>query len=171
MNKDENTDFTERPGILEADLDLPEHRRAVVEIMDRYAADPMGDGKPLSETVKQRLAPGLQNHPGTLIFLAMDSREPVGVAVCFFGYSTFKAKPLISISDYFVRPEVRGRGIGRGLLLAVEKKALETGCCKLTLEVQEFNRRARRVYGAFGFSQSVYTEEAGGALHLSKPLD
>ena len=170
MNANENTGSAESITILEADLHLALHRRAVVEMMDRYAADPMGDGKPLSESVKERLIPGMRTHPGTLVFLAMNGDEPAGVAVCFYGFSTFKALPFVHVSDYFVRPDLRGRGVGRGLLAAVEKKAAETGCCKLTLEVQEFNHRARQVYESFGFSQSVYTEEAGGSLHLSKPL-
>lgn len=43
-------------------------------------------------------------------------------------------------------------------------------CCKLTLEVQENNHRARRVYEAAGFAQALYQEEAGGSLFYSKPI-
>ena len=56
------------------------------------------------------------------------------------------------------------------LLEAVESKAWELGCCKLTLEVLENNFRAQRVYGAAGFAQAQYAEGAGGALFLAKPL-
>lgn len=56
------------------------------------------------------------------------------------------------------------------ILATDEQKARNTGCCKVTLEVQENNRRARRVYEAAGFSRSVYVEAAGSALFLSKPL-
>ena len=56
------------------------------------------------------------------------------------------------------------------MLTAVEAKARSLGCCKLTLETQENNRRARQVYAAAGFDQATYTAEAGGALFLAKKL-
>jgi len=56
------------------------------------------------------------------------------------------------------------------LLDAIEARARELGCCKLTLEVQENNHRARGIYTAAGFSQAIYVPEAGGAPFLSKPL-
>ena len=64
----------------------------------------------------------------------------------------------------------RDHGVGRSLLEAVERKARALGCCKLTLEMQENNHKARRVYEAAGFSQAVYREAAGGSLFLTKPL-
>ena len=48
--------------------------------------------------------------------------NPVGAAVCFIGFSTFAAKPLINIHDFVVLPAARGKGVGRRLLEAVEKK-------------------------------------------------
>ena len=130
----------------------------------------MGDGKPLSEAARRDVIPGLRQHPTTLVFLAYCDTEPVGLAICFRGFSTFAARPLVNISDYFVIPEHRGAGIGRLLLGAIEQYAREQGCCRLTLEVQENNHHARRVYSAAGFSQATYVPEAGGSLYLSKPL-
>ncbi|HEY3366593.1 MAG TPA: GNAT family N-acetyltransferase [Symbiobacteriaceae bacterium] len=155
--------------IVEADLALTAHQQAVLELMDAYAMDPMGDGHPLSAEARAKLIPGLRQHP-TLIFLAFVSGRAIGIAVCFRGFSTFAARPLINISDLDVLPAYRGQGIGRRLLEAVERKGRETGCCKLTLDVQENNHRARQVYGALGFAQAVHVEAAGGALFLSKPL-
>jgi ribosomal protein S18 acetylase RimI-like enzyme len=60
--------------------------------------------------------------------------------------------------------------VGRLLLAAVERKARELGCCKVTLEVLENNRRARELYAAVGFAQATYQEAAGGALFLAKKL-
>src|SRR4051812_19357535 len=115
-----------------ANLDLPQHQVAVIELMNAYASDPMGDGKPLSDEVKGRLIDGLRQHPTTLIILAFQGDRPVGIATCFFGYSTFAARPLLNIHDYFVVPDVRGSGIGKKLLSAVETEARKKGCCKLT---------------------------------------
>lgn len=156
--------------IVEADLQRVDHQHAVIAMMDAYAMDPMGQGAPLSAEARHALIPGLQQHPTTVIFLARLGDEWIGIAVCFRGFSTFAARPLLNISDLNVLPAHRGHGIGRLLLAAVERKAREIGCCKLTLEVQENNQRARHVYGAMGFAQTVHVEAAGGALFLSKQL-
>ena len=156
--------------IIEADLSRPEHQKAVVDLTDAYAADAMGNGRPLPEPVRASLVPGLREQPTVVVFLAYDGADPVGIATCFRGFSTFAARPLINIHDLAVLPSHRGKGIGRRLLEAVERKARTLGCCKVTLEVQEENRRARRIYERAGFAQTVYAEGAGGALFFSKPL-
>jgi ribosomal protein S18 acetylase RimI-like enzyme len=174
--------------VKQADLSVPEHQQAIVELVNAYAMDPMGNGSPLPREVREALIPGLRKHPTTMVFLAWErangmdggaGRTPrgadsgaqaVGVAVCFLGFSTFAAKPLINIHDLAVLPTHRGKGIGGLLLAEVERKARSLGCCKLTLEVLENNTGARKLYEAFGFAQAVYQEAAGGALFLSKPL-
>src|SRR5947207_10884160 len=77
--------------IVQADLTLPEHREAVLAMVDAYSRDTMGSAKPLAPDVRARLIPGLQRQPTTLIFLAFEGEQPVGVAVCFVGFSTFAA--------------------------------------------------------------------------------
>ena len=156
--------------IVEADLSRPDHQEAVVAMIDAYASDPMGNGKRLTEDVRAALVPGLRKVPTSLVFLAYLGGNPVGIAACFHGFSTFAARPLINIHDLAVLPGHRGHGVGRRLLEAVEQKARSLGCCKVTLEVAENNRRARRIYEAAGFRQTVYADGAGGALFFSKPL-
>jgi GNAT superfamily N-acetyltransferase len=156
--------------IVEADLHRRDHQEAVLELVDAYSRDPMGDGKPLSAEVRERLIPGLRQHPTTLVFLALDANRPVGIAVCFRGFSTFAARSLINIHDLHVLPSHQGRGIGKALIGAVEARARETGCCKLSLEVQEDNHRARRTYTAAGFGRRSLQPEAGPALFLTKDL-
>src|SRR6266478_8976394 len=137
--------------IVEANLSLPAHQEAVLAMVDAYSRDAMGDGKPLDQNVRAQLIPGLRRHPTTLIFLAFAGDQPVGAAVCFIGFSTFAAKPLINIHDFVVLSALRGKGVGRRLLEAIEGKARELGCCKLTLEVMDNNHRALRMYEAAGF--------------------
>jgi len=158
--------------IVQANLSDSQHQAAVVAMMDAYSADPMGDGHPLSEFAKRHLIPGLQEHPTTLVFLALHDCDPCGIATCFRGFSTFAARPLISISDFYVDPAFRGRGIGQMLLDAIEREARATGCCKLTLEVQQNNSRARSIYGKFGFAQAVYAADfaGGGSIYMVKPI-
>lgn len=158
--------------VVKVDLNDTKHQRAVLCMMDAYSADPMGDAKPLSEFARRNLISGLRSHPTTLIFLAFHDDQPCGIATCFRGFSTFAAKPLINISDFFVDPAFRGQGIGRMLLDAILEEGKTTECCKLTLEVQENNSRARLIYGQFGFKQAVYAADAegGGSLYMVRPV-
>lgn len=159
-------------AIVQADLSEAQHQRDVLRMMDAYSADPMGDAKPLSDFARLHLISGLRAHPTTLVFLAYCGAQPCGIATCFRGFSTFAAKPLINISDFFVDPANRGQGIGRMLLEAILEEAKATGCCKLTLEVQQNNARARSIYGIFGFTQAVYAADAdgGGSLYMVKSI-
>ncbi|HEX4147122.1 MAG TPA: GNAT family N-acetyltransferase [Pirellulales bacterium] len=156
--------------VVDADLERVEHQEATRRLLNAYAMDPMGNGKPLSERALRDLIPGLRAFPTTMVFLAYHADEAVGLAICFRGFSTFAARPLVNIHDFFVLPTCRGAGVGRRLLAAVEQRAREMGCCKLTLEVQENNHRAQGVYAAAGFSQTTHVPAAGGALFLSKLL-
>ena len=97
-------------SIVEADLDRTDHQEAVVQLIDAYAQDPVILSQPLSQEVRRGLIPGLQKHPTTLVLLAYCDNEAIGVAVCFLGFSTFAAKPLINIHDFAVLPQHRGQG-------------------------------------------------------------
>ncbi len=156
--------------IFKANLDDDTHALWTLELLDAYARDSMGAGEPLSEFARQHVIAGLKAQPGTVILIAAHAQANVGLAICFRGFSTFAARPLLNISDFYVDPVARGGGIGRALMNAIEREARELGCCKLTLEVQENNHRARALYAAAGFSQAVHVAEAGGALFLSKSL-
>ena len=156
--------------IIEADLDRPEHQRDVLAMTVAYALDPMGNGGPLSDDALARLIPGLRCHPTTLVFLAYVDGRPAGIATCFRGFSTFHARPLINIHDLAVVSHQRGRGVGRELLAAVERKARDWGCCKLTLEVVADNDRARRAYESAGFTNSGPPGKAE-SYFLAKRLD
>lgn len=156
--------------IIEADLERADHQRAVVELTAAYALDPMGNSGPLPEEVLARLISGLRSLPTTLVFLAFAGDQAVGIATCFRGFSTFLGKPLINIHDLAVLPQFRGQGIGPLLLRAIEAKARQLGCGRITLEVQENNARARRTYQRAGFGQAVYASESGGSLFYTKAI-
>ena len=154
--------------VRQADLASAGDSAAIVDVIDSYAGDPAGGGQPLRPDVRARLPGALRDHPTAVVFLAFVGSEPAGVAVCFLGFSTFHARPLLNIHDLAVVPERRGQGIGRALLEAVEAEGVRRGCCRLTLEVQDENRRARRVYDRFGFIDFAV---AGSATRfLCKPL-
>src|SRR4051794_33998231 len=99
--------------IIEADLDRLEHQEAVLYLVNEYSKEPMGDGKPLSETATKDLIPGLRQHPTTMVFVAFQNGQPAGLALCFRGFSTFAARTLLNIHDFFVMPRYQGTGVGR----------------------------------------------------------
>lgn len=156
--------------IVQADLENVDHQRDVVMLIDAYARDPMGNGSPLPIEIQQKLVPGLRNHPTSLVLLAYFVGDPVGIAVCFTGFSTFMAKPLINIHDLAVLDGYRGHGVGKLLLEAVEEQARARGCCKVTLEVLENNQRAKGLYESVGFGCVQYQQAAGSALFMAKSL-
>lgn len=156
--------------VVEADLNDTQHQTAIVYLINAYARDPMGDGRDLPAAVRGCLISGLRQHPTSCVFLAFDDATPVGVAVCFVGFSTFAARPLINIHDLAVLPDYRGQGIGRLLLERVEAKGRELGCCKLTLEVREDNYQAQRLYQNFGFGDMPSEHGAVRNWFLQKRL-
>jgi len=137
--------------VVAAELAEPAHQRAIVELLDMYAREPTGANQPLTEETRRRLIPGLAAQSNGCHFLAFDASHAIGLAICFFGFSTFAARPLLNIHDLAVHSEYRGRGVGRALLQAVERAARAAGCCKLTLEVRSDNRSAQALYRSVGF--------------------
>ena len=155
--------------VTEADYKNPIHAGGIIEVLNSYASDPTGGSKPLATEVRSRLVQALREHPMSLVLLALTNGRPVGVAVCFLGLSTFQARPLLNIHDLAVVPASRGQGVGRALLTAVERLAIQRGCCKLTLEVQEDNVRAAGLYKNFGFSD-VLVGDSAPTRFLAKKL-
>lgn len=137
--------------IIEADYTNKQHAEAILTLTNQYAQDPMGLGDSLPVETRKDLIKELKNFPTSLTLIAFMDGKPAGVANCFYSFSTFRASKVLNIHDLAVSPEYRGKGIGELLLAAAEKKAAETGCCKVTLEVREDNR-ARSLYERHGFS-------------------
>ena len=125
----------------------------------------MGRADRLSSEVQARIVPGLASCPTSLVFLARDGADYVGVAVCFLGFSTFSGQALVNVHDLAVTRAHRGRGIGRQLLRAVERRARDLGSSKMTLEVRCDNERAQRLYASVGFREC-----APSMLFWYKPL-
>lgn len=155
--------------VREADYADERDAKGILAVLDSYASAPVGGGQPLAPDVRERLIPMLREHPTSLVLLAFVDDEPVGIAVCFFGLSSFRARPLLNIHDLAVLPQYHGQGVGRALLKAVEDRARRKGCCKLTLEVLDDNTRARDLYRRFGFDDVVVGKSA--TRFLAKPLD
>ncbi|MDX2098980.1 MAG: GNAT family N-acetyltransferase [Leptolyngbyaceae cyanobacterium bins.59] len=157
--------------IVEADLRIPAHAKALVQLMDAYARDPMGGGQGLSDFVKENLPTELAKRKTVHVILAFVDTEPAGLIVALEGFSTFACKPLFNIHDVIVAFPYRGKGLSKRLLQKAETIALDIGCCKLTLEVLEGNHVAQAAYKSFGFSGYELDPTTGKALFWQKKLD
>lgn len=137
-------------NIIEADFSIKRHADAVLHVTNEYAKDPMGLGTALPEEVQQTLIEEIEKFPVWFSLIAFYDDQPAGIANCVYSFSTFNAAKVINVHDLAVLKNFRSKGIGEALLAAVEKKAKETNCCKITLEVRKDNR-ARNLYERMDF--------------------
>ena len=156
--------------VIQANYQSDDHEHDIQFLLDAYASDPMGGGKPLEKSVKQNIVKELAERSFAFTLLAYVDKQPAGLANCFEGFSTFSCKPLINIHDFAVVKEYRGRGISQMLLTKIEQIAKETGCCKITLEVLSNNQAAKAAYKKFGFTSYELDPAAGTALFWQKPI-
>ena len=157
--------------ILQADYANPTHAAAIVEVLESYACDPMGGGKPLSDSTKANLVTELAARASIFSVLALARSQPIGLVNCIEGFSTFACRPLVNIHDVAVISMYRGLGVATQMLKHVEQIARTRGACKLTLEVLEGNQHAVRLYTASGFDGYQLDPAMGRASFLQKWLD
>jgi GNAT superfamily N-acetyltransferase len=82
--------------------------------------------------------------PATCNFL------PAGFALYFYNYSTWRGRPGIYLEDLFVRPQYRGKGIGKALLKEVARIAVAQGCARFEWAVLDWNTPAIDFYRSLG---------------------
>jgi GNAT superfamily N-acetyltransferase len=82
--------------------------------------------------------------------LASWDGAPAGFALFFHNYSTFLAKPGIYLEDLFVKPGLRGRGIGKSLLARLARIAKERDCGRVEWAVLDWNTPSIEFYRALG---------------------
>ena len=76
--------------------------------------------------------------------------NPQGFALFFHNFSTFEGKPCVYLEDLFVRPEARGSGLGKALLAALARIAVERDCARLEWWVLDWNDPAIQFYKKLG---------------------
>ena len=84
-----------------------------------------------------------------VVFACLDG-TPVGFAVFFHNFSTLRGKPGMYLEDLYVRPQARGRGIGKRLLAWLARTALERGCARLEWVVLDWNAPSIAFYRSIG---------------------
>lgn len=84
--------------------------------------------------------------PAAEVLLAFENETAVGFAVFFHNFSTWLGRPGLYLEDLFVRPEDRGKGYGRALLIELAKIARERGCGRMEWAVLNWNEPAIEFY-------------------------
>jgi len=75
---------------------------------------------------------------------------PAGFALYFTSYSTWRGHHGIRLEDLYVTPALRGKGIGKALLVRLAQIAVEQGCPRLEWDVLDWNAPAIAVYERIG---------------------
>jgi GNAT superfamily N-acetyltransferase len=88
--------------------------------------------------------------PGAEALIARLNGEPAGFALFFHNFSTFLGRRGLYLEDLFVRPDYRGRAIGKSLLIHLAALAVERGCGRFEWQVLDWNKPARDFYERLG---------------------
>jgi GNAT superfamily N-acetyltransferase len=88
--------------------------------------------------------------PAAEVLLADCERECAGFAVFFATYSTFLAQPGVYLEDLYVKPHMRGKGVGSALLQRLARIAVERGCGRIEWGVLDWNEPSIRFYKNLG---------------------
>lgn len=136
------TDFKIRPArvedvpvILELIRDLATYERAPEEVVATkdQLVDVLFGERPVAE-----------------VLLAFEGDSPVGFALYFYNFSTWLGRPGLYLEDLFVKPEKRGKGYGRALLVELAKIARDRGCGRMEWAVLDWNEPAIKFYRTLG---------------------
>ena len=93
---------------------------------------------------------GFSGTPRFFVEIAEWDGEPVGFAFWFFNYSTWQGRPGLYLEDLFVKPAMRGRGIGKALLVHLARLAVAQGCGRFQWQVLDWNEPAIEFYRSLG---------------------
>ena len=123
------------PVILELIRDLATYERAPDEV---------------TATEEQLVDVLFGKQPAAEVLLAFAAKSPVGFAVFFYNFSTWLGRPGLYLEDLFVKPEKRGKGYGRALLVDLAKIARDRGCGRMEWAVLNWNDPAIQFYRKLG---------------------
>jgi GNAT superfamily N-acetyltransferase len=88
--------------------------------------------------------------PDAEVVIAWAGTEPAGFALFFHNFSTFVGRRGLYLEDLFVKPEWRGQGIGRQLLVHLARLAVERDCGRFEWAVLDWNEPAIQFYRGLG---------------------
>ncbi len=88
--------------------------------------------------------------PYAEVLIAEVDAEPVGLALYFPTFSTFRGQPGLYLEDLFVQPEHRNKGIGKALLQTLAQITRDRGLGRLEWAVLDWNEPSIQFYKSQG---------------------
>ena len=88
--------------------------------------------------------------PRAFCDIAEWDRAPAGMALWFYSFSTFRGRHGIYLEDLFVRPEHRGRGLGKALLAGLARRCERENLARLEWAVLNWNTPSIGFYESLG---------------------
>lgn len=89
-------------------------------------------------------------NPRSFCEIAEHEGQPVGFALWFYNYSTFRGRAGIYLEDLFVRPEARGEGAGKALLARLAQRCVDAELGRLEWAVLNWNTPSIEFYDSLG---------------------
>src|SRR5260370_2448713 len=84
--------------------------------------------------------------PSAEVLLAFENEAAIGFAVFFHNFSTWLGRPGLYLEDLFVKPQHRGKGYERALLIHLAKIARERSCGRIESAALYWNGPANKSY-------------------------
>jgi GNAT superfamily N-acetyltransferase len=91
-------------------------------------------------------------NPRCFCDIAEDKGRPVGFALWFYNYSTFRGRAGIYLEDLFVKPDFRGGGAGKALLRRLAQRCVDADLGRLEWAVLNWNAPSIAFYDSLGAS-------------------
>lgn len=108
------------------------------------------EGGAVSATQADLMRDGFGDRPLFEALLAETDGQALGLLVFIPLYSSWQGKKAVMIHDLYVREAARGQGAGKALVTEVMRLAVERGCCRVEVNVLEWNAKARAFYEGLG---------------------
>jgi diamine N-acetyltransferase len=126
-----------------------------------------------SVTLEQLREDGFGAHPWFRAVLAEHENRPLGYALWYFAYNATYGTRILHLQHLYVEGAYRRRGIGREMMAAVAREALDYRCAGIVLSVLADQTDAMGFYGALGFAHQdppdprLYVDRQGLARLVS----
>ncbi|HEX4382108.1 MAG TPA: GNAT family N-acetyltransferase [Myxococcales bacterium] len=125
--------------------DVPAIRSLIWELAE-YEKEP----QQAIATEADLLRDGFGPVPRYRCIMAIWNGESVGFALYFNNYSTWQGRWGLYLEDLFVRPSMRGKGIGKALLVELARIAVRDGCGRFQWQVLDWNKPSIDFYEKLG---------------------
>jgi ribosomal protein S18 acetylase RimI-like enzyme len=129
----------------------PEEVASIAGLMARFR-DHLGKAGPPDDEIHASVERILADPGGEFLLGAADEGEPLGICQLRYRWSVWTSAEDCWLEDLYVLPDARRFGLGRALVDEAVASAVERGCMRIELDVDEDNDPALALYRGAGFS-------------------